>query len=51
VTKIFTSLISDRLTNASVPINAVFTLDLINSDVSFRDNPATIIFPNIWYID
>ena len=45
VTKMFTSLISDKFINASVPINAEFTLDLINLDVSFRDNPATIIYP------
>ena len=45
VTKIFTSLIYYKVMNASVPINAEFTLDLINSDVSFRDNPATTIFP------
>jgi len=45
VTRIFTSLISDKLINASVAINAAFTLDLISSDVSFRDKPATIIFP------
>ncbi len=40
VTKIFTSLISVRLTNASVPINEELTLDLISSEASFKDNPA-----------
>ena len=44
-TKIFTSLISAKLINTSLPKNAEFTLDLISKEASFRDNPATTIFP------
>ena len=43
--KTLTSLISDRLIYASVPIKAAITLDFINFEASFKDRPAIVIFP------
>ena len=45
VNNTFTSLILERLTNASVPIKAEFTVYLINDDASLRLNPDIKIFP------
>ena len=44
VTRILTSLISERFTKASVPINAELTFNLISCEASFKESPATIIY-------
>ena len=44
-TKIFTSLTLFIVINASVPIKAELTFDLIKDEASFKFKPATTILP------